>query len=290
MDDARRLFAEELSSRRAEAGLSLAHLAGAAHVHRAYLHRVEHGERWPAEAVARLLDEALGAHGVVLGLWLAGEDEHRAALSDARSVAASVRASQALDAVLDGGPLGEAVTTAEAVAARLAAEYLHSPPSPMLTAALDARQTVVRELQRSTRTAQRRDLVRSAGYLSGVLAYAALDLGHPEAAVDHAATAWRCAESSGDVELRSWVRGTQSLIARFGEDYQSGLALAHDGLRHAGPGTSRPRLLAGVAQSAANLGDRTEAHRALNAAEAAADHAGTDSLPGLFTFSRAKLA
>lgn len=84
--------------------------------------------------------------------------------------------------------------------------------------------------------------------------------------------------------------GTQSLIARFEKDYRGALALARDGLRIAGPGTSRPRLLAGVAQSAANLGDRAEVHRALNEAEEAIDAAGHDAMSGLFTFTRAKLA
>lgn len=290
MDDGRAEFAAELAHRRAAAGLSLARLADAAHVHRAYLHRVENGQRWPAEPVARLLDDALRARGFLLAAWRTGDTARRTVAADARSVAASLRESRALDALLDAAPLGEAVTTAERAAATLALDYLHSPPAPMLSAALDARCAVVAELRRAPSTGQRRDLIRAAGYLCGVLAYAALDLNHARAAAEHAATALRCADATGDRELRAWVQGTRSLIARFTQDYRTALALARAGLDDAGPGTSAPRLLAGVAQSAANLGDRTQAHRALSAAESAADHAAPDSLPGLFTFSRAKLA
>lgn len=288
--DGRAEFAAELTGRRTAAGVSPAALAASAHVHRSYLHRVENGQRWPAEPVARLIDDALRAHGALLSVWHAADTARRGAAENARAVAASVRESYTLDALLDVAPLGEAVTTAERAAAALALDYLHTPPSPMLAAALDTRCAIVGELQRAPSTGQRRDLVRAAGYLSGVLAYAALDLGDPHAAARHAATAWRCAETTGDVELRAWVRGTQSLIARFTKDYRTALALARAGLDDSGPGTGAARLLAGVAQSAANLGDRADAHRALDAAENAAENARPDALPGLFTFSRAKLA
>ncbi|MGI8817367.1 MAG: helix-turn-helix domain-containing protein [Pseudonocardia sp.] len=290
MDQDQGAFAAELAARRSAAGLSLAQLAGRVHAHRAHLQRVETAQRWPAEPLARLLDDALAAHGVLLAAWRAGEAARITAATNTRAVAGSVRDSRELDAFLDTGLLNEAVTRAERAAAALAAAYLTNPPAPMLDAALIARQAVVRELRRAPASGQRRDLTRVAGQLSGVLAYAALDLGHAHAANAHAATALRCAATVGDLELASWVRGTQSLIARFSKDYRGALALARAGLDHAGAGTSTPRLLAGVAQSAANLGDRCETHRALDAARTAAEKAGPDALPGLFTFSQAKLA
>lgn len=289
-DDVRSVFGAELSRQRMAAGFSLGGLAECAHVNRSYLFRVERGERWPTEPIARLLDDALHADRALFRLWEIGDAARQATAANMRTVAASLRDSRALDELLADVPLGEAVTAAEMAAAALAVDYLANPPAPMLRAALKARTTVVTELRRAPSTGQRRDLIRVAGYLSGVLAYATLDLDHAGAAVEHASTALRCAESAGDRELGGWVRGTQSLIARFRKEYRSALDLAQDGLRIAGTGTSTPRLLAGVAQSAANLGDRAETHRALNAAEDAADHAGPDSLPGLFTFSRAKLA
>lgn len=290
MSDDETAFGAELSRRRRAAGLSLGILAEAAHVNRSYLHRVETGERWPSEPVARMLDAALHADRALLRLWEVGEAARRESATNVKCVASSLRDSHALDALLADVPLGEAVTAAEKAAAALAVDYLANPPGPMLRSALNARNAIVGELRRAPSTGQRRDMIRAAGYLSGVLAYATLDLNHPDAAREHAATALRCASTAGDRELAAWVRGTQSLIARFEKDYRTALVLAQDGLRIAGPGTSMPRLLAGVAQSAANLGDRAEAHRALNAAEDAADHTETDSFPGLFAFSRAKLS
>ena len=48
----------------------------------------------------------------------------------------------------------------------------------------------------------------------------------------HAEAAWICAEWAGDNELRAWVRGTQSLIARFDGDYDQALGYVLDGLTY----------------------------------------------------------
>ena len=50
--EGRKAFAAELCRRRAATGLSLGRVAVEAHVHRSYLHRVEHAERWPSRAEA----------------------------------------------------------------------------------------------------------------------------------------------------------------------------------------------------------------------------------------------
>jgi hypothetical protein len=87
------------------------------------------------------------------------------------------------------------------------------------------------------------------------------------------------------------VRGTQSLITRFAGDYPRALAYAVDGLEHADTGTARVRLLCGLAQCHANMGDASGTRAALDAAATAREHAtGTDDLPGLFAFSAAKQA
>jgi transcriptional regulator with XRE-family HTH domain len=62
-------FAAQLARERAAAKLSLANLAEKAHVHRGYLHNVEHGRRWPSEDVTRALDAALNADGALLATW-----------------------------------------------------------------------------------------------------------------------------------------------------------------------------------------------------------------------------
>ncbi|MGH3982983.1 MAG: helix-turn-helix domain-containing protein, partial [Pseudonocardiaceae bacterium] len=62
-------LARRRARRRAAAKLSLADLPAQAHVHRGYLHNVEHGRRWPGEAVTRALDAAVDADGALLATW-----------------------------------------------------------------------------------------------------------------------------------------------------------------------------------------------------------------------------
>ena len=125
--------------------------------------------------------------------------------------------------------------------------------------------------------------------MQGVLTYAALDLGSPDGAAAHAALGWRLAERDDDNELRLWVRGTQSLIARFETDYERAQWFVEDGLRYAAPGTGRLRLLAGFAQCRANLGDSPGANDAFDLAEREGEQLRShDSVGGLFEFSRAK--
>ena len=112
--EAREAFAAELCRRRAATGLSPGRVAADAHVHRAYLHRVEHAERWPSRAVAAALDGALNARGVLLDAWARGETEHREAAEHRRLLAASLRSSAELDALLD--PPGQAPDDALAIA------------------------------------------------------------------------------------------------------------------------------------------------------------------------------
>lgn len=289
MGEAREEFAAELRRRRVVAGLSLADVATAAHCHRGYLHRVETGQRWPSRAVAAQLDAALAARNRLLTAWVRGDVEHREETEHRRLLAASLRSCEQLDALLDPPP-GQAADDALARADELSRAYLAAPPAPMLREALTARDATAQRLTGLHRAAPRRELTRAAGYLSGVLAYAALDLGNPGTAAAHAATGYRAGAATGDGALLAWTRGTQSLIARFRQDYPAARDLARDGYAHADGGTAGPRLLAGEAQSLANLGDRIGTHRALTAAEAARERAGHDELGGLFAFSPAKLS
>ncbi|MPZ67785.1 MAG: helix-turn-helix domain-containing protein [Pseudonocardiaceae bacterium] len=289
MADAREEFAAELARLRAAAGLSFADLAAAAHCHRAYLHRLETGQRWPSRPVAAQLDAALDARRTLLAAWARGDAEHREEAEHRHLLAVSLRSSEQLDALLDP-PAGQAADDALARADALGRAYLTTPPGPALRAALAARDATVTRLAGLHRAAPRRELTRAAGYLSGVLAYAALDLGNPGAAAAHAATAYRAGTATGDGALLAWTCGTQSLIARFEQDYATARDLARDGLAHSDGGTAGPRLLAGQAQSLANLGDRAGTHRALTAAETARERAGPDELGGLFEFSPAKLS
>ncbi len=97
------------------------------------------------------------------------------------------------------------------------------------------------------------------------------------------------ADLAGHNGLRAWVRGTQSLIARYKGDYHAATELIEDGLRYAGDGTSTIRLLCGQAQCFAHFGDSTATHAALNRAKDGRDRVqAPDAVSGLFRFPPAK--
>lgn len=274
-------FGRHMSDLRRDAGLTLRGLARAVPIDPGHLSRIEAGQREPTPELALAIDIALNAGGRLAALAPKPDLIDQAAHESERLAALLVA---------DGPP---AVRDDIAAGAdRLAVAYLGNPAPVMLKQATDLRRTAAQALRRTRRPGPANDLTLSIGYLSGVMAYAALDIGNVQAALAHAEAAWSAAEAAGDNALRAWVRGTQSLIARFAGRYVPALRWAQDGLRYAnGPGTARLRLLCGIAQSAANLGDPAEARRALADAETAREHVtGTDQLGGLFAFSEAKQA
>ena len=136
-----------------------------------------------------------------------------------------------------------------------------------------------------------RDLYLIAGLLSGISAYACLDLGHPDAATAQAEAGHVCAAYAGHDGLRAWMYGTQSLIARFEGRYAQALDLARRGLEYATSGSALERLRCGEAQSLACLGDRDGARHALALADEAREKlAAPDVAGGIFTFTEAKHA
>ncbi|MFD8934064.1 hypothetical protein ACFV0R_02185 [Streptomyces sp. NPDC059578] len=175
-------------------------------------------------------------------------------------------------------------------AVETAVNYLTTPPAPMAERAHVLREATLQRIRETRyRPDELADLYSTVGRLSGVLAYALLDLGSPAEAMRHAEATARCAERAGDLDLAAWAAGTQSLIARFQGDYPLALQHARRGLRWTGSGhgTGEARLRCGEAQCLANLGDAQGAYASLNLAEHAREHVGADA-PGLFGFSIAK--
>ncbi|RPE27324.1 helix-turn-helix domain-containing protein [Kitasatospora cineracea] len=279
-------FPKLLRMLRLDAGLSLEGLAGQVHYSRGHVHNVESGARPATADFAAAADRALCSEGLLEHQWRRDQDRARDAHL-ASAMTAALRRSRDLAQMP-----GLDVDDLAADAADLAVEYLSAPPGPMLQQAHQVRQEVTGRLrQRHHRPGERAELYVAAGRLSGVLAYAALDLGDARAAMEHCRAALRCAEFAGDTELLVWVRGTQSLIARFEQDFVAASGFVDEGLQHAGrvPGTGLARLLCGRAQCLANLGDSAGSNAALDAAWAARDEAvGQDAVGGLFTFSAAK--
>lgn len=281
-------YGELLRQARKQRGLSLAELATATYTSRGHIANLESGRRLASGEIAMATDIALDCDGILVAAQVAEERERQQQATTRRTLAASLAASRELAGLadLDIDALQDGVE-------ETAIDYLAESPGPMLHRAHAMRADIVDRLRDHRHSpTERSDLLVAAGRLSGVLAYAALDLGDDAAALEHTYAASRCASSARDTELLLWTRGTQSLIARFQGDYGRALAFVDDGLQYASPGvpgTGSARLLSGRAQCLANLGDSAGAHAALDEAEHAHESVTRrDGAGGLFTFSETK--
>jgi transcriptional regulator with XRE-family HTH domain len=280
-------FPELLRTLRLDSGMTLAQVAQHIQYDRTGVHHFERGRRPAPYDVAEKADELFNAGGRLVEAWRREDLERREAAAAHRTKAAALAMSHDLSALadLDIASLQEGVEVT-------AADYLSSPPAPMMDRAHVLRAEAFERIRSGHhRQADRSDLYVAAGRLSGVLAYALLDMGDPDEALAHAGAAGRCAEYAGDAELAAWVAGTKSLIARFQGDYGQALEYVRDGYQWVGSGhgTGEARLRCGEAQCLANLGDSRAANGALDGAEVARERIRRpDSLGGLFGFSQAK--
>jgi hypothetical protein len=280
-------FAALFKQLREESCLSYRELERPTLATRGWISNIASGARWPDRSWVERVDAVLKANQRLVNAWDRGNAEREMEKRTRSLLLVSVKDSEAIlaatapDAV-DVDALGESIVS-------LSVKYLSSPAAPMLDQGLQLRQEAMRRIKEgAARPHEFKELYLAASRASGVISYAALDLGEPDIARIHAQAAWRLADVANDNELRAWVRGTESLIARFEKDYGRATTLIHDGLKYAGPGTSTVRLLCGAAQCAANSGDSATTQRMLDEALAARDGATPDTVNGLFAFSYAK--
>ncbi len=173
---------------------------------------------------------------------------------------------------------------------RLAIDYISSPPATIAEEAKLLRDSVAIALERTRRPSQIQDLYLLAGRLGGILAYAALDLGSAKAAMANARSALMCADLSGHQSLAVWVRGTQSLIARFARRYDDAEKYLQDGMNLGPRGIGLARLASSQAQTRAHFGDVSGTREALRmASDAHAAAEVSDAEIGLFGFPRSKV-
>lgn len=275
-------FGEEVRRLRQDAGIQQRDLAATIYVSPTTMNNIETGRRQPSPETAQLLDHALGAKGTLLALAPIDSDVLRRA---------DRQTQQLLDLFCGKDSTSQVVSDLGAHTQTLACEYLALDGPQLITDVKQVRSRAMRLMRRLRKPDQLRDVVAFTGYLSGIMAYAALDAGSPKSAVANAQAAWAAADAVKSDQLRGWVRGTQSLIARFAGDYDQALDYAVDGLRYHPTGTASARLLCGIGQCHANRGEALAARRALNqAAEAHGNQRGHDEMPGVFGFSQAKLA
>ncbi len=287
-DRHQRRFAALFRELREERGLSYSELERPTLSSRGWMSNVAAGTRWPGRDWVTRADEVLHAAGTLIATWERGDSERGTAVRQRKALAASEQESTAIIASAAKPDAVDVDQMSESVAS-LSIAYLHEAPEPMLRRAANIRTESLRRLKEGAVHPRKvRELTMATGRASGILIYAALDLGHPEVAETHARATWHLAESADSDELRAWVRGTQSLLARFNKNYILARELAEDGLKYAGAGTSTIRLICGAAQCAANLGDSLRAQSLLNEALSLRERAAPDSLNGLYAFSYAK--
>jgi transcriptional regulator with XRE-family HTH domain/tetratricopeptide (TPR) repeat protein len=139
------------------------------------------------------------------------------------------------------------------------------------------------------RPSQVSDIYLMTGILSGICAYACLDLGYPEEAIAQSRASFMTGEVIGHDGLRAWAMGTSSLIARFQGRYTDALDYARRGIPYATTGTALVRLRCGEGQTLAHMGDSANAIHYLNLAKEARERvASPDVVDGLFSFSETK--
>jgi tetratricopeptide (TPR) repeat protein len=269
-----------------QSSITPAELARRTHLSPAAVSNIRHGRRHGDRGWIESADVVLGAGGELTRAWDADEAGRRLR----RVIASSAATAEELCTLPDAG----SVSSISELVASLGIRYLHlrSPGGPLLDTAQELQAELARRLrQRACRTADLRELQLAAGRVSGIIAYATLDLGDPATAGKNAAAAFRMGELAAVPELQAWARGTQSLIARFRKDYRDAETLIYDGLHYASgrAGTAGVRLLSGGAQCRANLGDRDGALDLLDQADAMRGQlTAPDEISGLFAFSEAK--
>lgn len=122
------------------------------------------------------------------------------------------------------------------------------------------RATILRSALKGLATLYRKpsqaaDIYVMIGLLSGICAYASLDLDHPDEAMAQARASFIMGDLADHDALRAWALGTRSLIARFQNNYAEALGYAREGLQYATSGTALVRLRCGEGQTLAHMGD-----------------------------------
>ncbi|MBH0778851.1 helix-turn-helix domain-containing protein [Nocardia bovistercoris] len=175
---------------------------------------------------------------------------------------------------------------------RIANDYVHIPPVPMMVEMLRVRRRVYRLLEGHQRPADTSHLYLLAGTLSGLLANASTDLGYYDAAGEQIRAAWAYAELCGHNGLRAWTKGMHALIEYSAERPRRAVLLVQGGHEFAESATARVRLFTIEARIWSKMGSADDTDRCIRAAEAAREFDATDdlhdSIGGVFGFNDAK--
>jgi transcriptional regulator with XRE-family HTH domain len=168
---------------------------------------------------------------------------------------------------------------------RLGLEYLHTPPARTLEEVRAWQQYVAQLLRGKQTLTQKTHLYRVAGWLSALLGHLAFDMGQDSAV--HCATALHLAEEAGDTELTAWVRGTQAMVAVYGDRPDEAVQFSQAGRRVAPTGSATvARLWGQELRAYAQMDERGPAEHAMAEGERAFDGLLQEPNVSIFSFDR----
>lgn len=269
--DRREAFAAELRRHRAEAGLSLGGLAGAAHVNRGYVGHVEHGQRWPSRTVVGALDAAVGAGGALLAAWTAAEAVPAAPLATGPGDTAELEAVELARRVAASDLGGETLARLEAAVDDLATAYPVTTPDELL-GQVRAHLSYVRRLTDARATLDdRRRLLVVGGWLSLLAATVYIDLAQERPARGWLTTAAALAQQTGHDEIHAWRYETEAWQVLTDGDYRRALELSQ-AAQHIAPRGSSAAIQATAQEGRAwaRLGEPRDTYAAIDRVHALA--------------------
>ncbi|MGE0295271.1 helix-turn-helix domain-containing protein [Pseudonocardia sp.] len=291
----------EIRRRRREIGLSQGELSLRVGFSREYVSRAERcGRGLASENLVLALDRALEAGGELVRMReqaAAARQRRRDGLPTPMSAirvadgdlgggSPGPLSSSALVSLVDVLSEGEALTVLDDLVESVVGRYELEGPR-LLWGEVRALQTLSVQVAGRFGRGGRVSLARGCARQSALLAYMSVNLGRFADADSYALEAWAFATAAKDRDLLAWIKGTQSFAAYYQGRYPDALRLAQVGVRIAGDGPHRIRLLCnGVARAAARMGHVATMDQALEDALSLVGRPGpADVMPSCVSFA-----
>jgi tetratricopeptide (TPR) repeat protein len=259
-------FGGEMARLMAARGIGVRALARQVHYNPGHISNLRSGKARPSAEMARDLDRALGADGVLAALapprrlrargWAGGTDDEIAAIELARQAEASdigAGTAERLEMAVD----------------ELAVAYPGTPPADLLGRARVYLGYTGRLFAARATLAEHRRLLATGGWLSLLAATTLIDLHRAKAAAAYLRTAAQLAREAEHDEIAAWALETRAWALLTAGDYRGAVALAQ-GAQQAAPRGSSAHIQATAQEGRAwaRLGAAAETRAALARVEA----------------------
>jgi transcriptional regulator with XRE-family HTH domain len=170
---------------------------------------------------------------------------------------------------------------------RFGRAYLTQPLGGLIAEMRYVRNMVFTALEGRQYPNQARQLYLHAARLCGLMASAASDLGHYDAARTHARTAATCAELAGHPSTTAWIAATQSLIEFWDEQPAEALQRARFGREYVTGDIDALRLHSLEARASARIGDAESTRQAITQMTVIMDRTDASAHRSIFDFPQA---